>query len=94
MGRFYKEELMAKDDGHINMKEDYPNDNLLKKKNSSKDINVLADEDDIIIWFDESREGKLIFVNIGNTTISMSESEFYTLTKLCQITAKKLLEIT
>lgn len=85
---------MAKDDGHINMKEDYPNDNLLKKKNSSKDINVLADEDDIIIWFDESREGKLIFVNIGNTTISMSESEFYTLTKLCQITAKKLLEIT
>ena len=79
-------------DKEINMKPDYPNDELLKKLSNDK-LNVLAEEDDIIIWFDQQQEGKTIFVNVGNAIASMPETAFYTLTKLCQISAKRLLEI-
>lgn len=54
---------------------------------------ILAEEEDIIIWFGEDPDGKTIFINIGNATVSMPESVFYTLTKLTQRVAKKLLGI-
>ena len=54
---------------------------------------ILAEEEDIIIWFGEDPDGKTIFINVGNATVSMPEAIFYTLTKLTQEAAKKLLGI-
>jgi len=54
---------------------------------------ILAEEEDVIIWFGEDPDGKSIFINVGNATVSMPEAVFYTLTKLTQEAAKKLLGI-
>jgi hypothetical protein len=84
---------MSKD--NINMRPDFPNDDLVKRKKkvAEEDNNILIQEDDIVIWVDESSESKLVFVNMGNTTISLDEPTFYTLTKLCSVATKKLLEL-
>jgi hypothetical protein len=83
---------MSKND-EPEMRKDFPNDDLLAKTGMT---NVLADENDVVIWYDDStnQDFKVVFVNVGNATMSMPEPVFYTLTKLCQTSAKKLLNIT
>jgi len=69
--------------------------NLNKEEQTKQQMkeSILAEEEDVIIWFGEDPEGKSVFINVGNATTSMPESVFYTLTKLTQIATKKLLGI-
>jgi len=82
---------MGDKEDNIEMKKEFPNDDLIREESN----NVLADENDVVIWYDENKGGdfKVLFVNVGNATMSMPEPVFYTLTKLCQVSAKKLLNI-
>lgn len=52
---------------------------------------MLSESEDVIIWYNDLPDGKAIFINIGNATVSMPEAVFYDLTKLTQTAAKKLL---
>lgn len=53
-----------------------------------------TEDSTIAVWYETAPDGqKVIFLNIGNATINMSEQDLYRLTKLTQISAKKLLNI-
>jgi hypothetical protein len=54
---------------------------------------ILAEDDNVIIWYDQDSAGKVVFVNIGNATVNMPEHVFYTLTKLSQVATKNLLNL-
>lgn len=53
----------------------------------------LAEEGDVLIWANDGPDEKSVFINVGNATMSMPESVFYTLTKLTQQVAKTLLNL-
>lgn len=75
------------------MKSRYPNDELLEDKEMADKILANDKETGIMIWGDDGPDGKTIFTNIGNVTISLPETVFYSLTKTTQLAAKKLLNI-
>lgn len=53
-----------------------------------------TEDSTIAIWYETGPNNqKVIFLNIGNATINMTEQDLYRLTKLTQISAKKLLNI-
>lgn len=88
---------MSKDE-HVEMSAD----NFPESEESSFDTldeaKVLAAEETedstIAIWYETAPNGqKVIFLNIGNATINMAEQDLYRLTKITQISAKKLLNI-
>ena len=54
---------------------------------------MLAEGEDVMVWYDDTPVGKTIFINVGNATVSMPETVFYELTKLTQQAAKELLGI-
>jgi hypothetical protein len=76
------------DEQHIKLKKD-----TIPEK-EPMDNKVLAEEGDVIVWYEQYAPGeKVIFINIGNATVSMPEQVFYTLTKLTQDSTKKLLNL-
>jgi hypothetical protein len=78
---------------NVEMKSRYPNDELLEDKEMADKILANDKETGIMIWGDDGPDGKTIFTNIGNVTISLPETVFYSLTKTTQLAAKKLLNI-
>ena len=80
---------------NVEMKGKYPNDELLANEDKEMADRILANDKEtgIMIWGDDGPEGKTIFTNIGNVTISLPETVFYSLTKTTQLAAKKLLNI-
>ena len=69
-----------------------------KEDSSSDEVDkmqelMLAEGEDAMIWFTNTPEGKTVFINIGNATVSMPEPVFYELTKLVQQSAKLLLGV-
>jgi len=88
---------MAKRQGeseNIEMKKEFPNDDLIKSEKEMSDKILSEDrEAQIIIWPEQDGDSKLIFMSIGNVTINVSEYQFYALTKQVQIAAKKLLGV-
>jgi hypothetical protein len=82
-------------DENINLKKNFPNDDLIKERQEMRD-SILAEDEaaEIVIWpDDDGDEGIIVFLSIGNVTISMAEAQFYALTKQTQVAAKKLLKI-
>ncbi len=75
-----KEDMDEINDQSIDVKIN-PSDKVLAS-DTSQDRNL-------VIWCQED----LVFISIGQTTIGMPESDFYSLTKLTQEAAKKLLRI-
>ena len=76
----------------IELKEKFPNDELINKDDEMSEKILAEDrEAQIIIWPEQDGSSKLIFISIGNVTINVSEYQFYALTKQVQIAAKKLL---
>lgn len=77
---------------NIEMKTDFPNDELLE---DSDEGNILAKDEDfgLLIWTQNDNQGKIIIIMIDNVTVKVSEPQFYSLTKLTQIATKKLLNI-
>ncbi len=89
---------MSKENENVEMKgKNYPNDDLLEKADAVEEMaeKVLANDKDtgIMAWEDEGPDGKIIFTSIGNVTISLPEPIFYSLTKITQQAAKRLLSI-
>lgn len=85
-------------DSHIEMSPDnFPG--ATDEQMDEMDGKILASEETedgaIAIWYEPTppRGEKIIFLNLGNTTINMPEQDLYRLTKLTQIAAKKLLNI-
>lgn len=74
---------------HVEMKPD----NFGDKREDELLSSILAESEDVIIWYDTNLEGKTIFVNVGNATVSMPEHVFYTLTKFAQAATKQLLNL-
>lgn len=83
-------------DDHIEMKpiRQAGDDERIKNEMENK-LLAKDPETDIVIWEEENFEksGRLIFVCIGNVTISLPEFQFYSLTKTTQIATKKLLNV-
>jgi len=76
------------------MKRSYPNDNLIDEQREMEEKVLTEDRDaNIVIWPEDTDEGKLIFISLGNVTVSLEEANFYALTKQTQIAAKKLLNL-
>jgi hypothetical protein len=87
---------MSKENENVELKGNYPNDDLLVEQNDKEmDQKILASDKEtgIMIWEDEGPDGNIIFTSIGNVTVSLPEGAFYSLTKTTQAAAKKLLSI-
>jgi hypothetical protein len=83
---------MAKD--NIEMKQSFPNDDLLKEQREMANKILTEDKEaQIVIWPESGPDGLLIFLSISNVTLSLPEFQFYALTKHLQIASKKLLRI-
>lgn len=63
------------------------------EETSKMDELMLAEGEDAMIWYSNTPDGKTVFINVGNATVSMPEQVFYELTKLTQQAAKLLLGI-
>lgn len=76
------------------MKKSFPNDNLINEQREMEEKVLTEDrEANIVIWPEDTDDGKLIFISLGNVTVSLDEAIFYALTKQTQIAAKKLLNL-
>ena len=71
---------------YIDMKEEN-----LDPKGQDVMENILAEENEVIMWYDSDQSGKVVFINVGNATMSMPENVVYSLPQLSQIADKKLL---
>lgn len=83
---------MGADNDNVEMRPINKEDNKKSDADKMRDL-MLAEGDDILIWYNDDPNGKAVFINIGNATVSMPEQVFYELTKLTQISAKALLGI-
>ena len=85
-----KKELQAE------MKQQFPNDELIKDEKTEEEESVIYEdpEFEIVIWAQDAGQGnKLLLLNLGNTTIRLTEPQFYALTKATQMATKTLIGI-
>lgn len=76
------------------MKKSFPNDNLINEQKEMEGKVLTEDKEaGIVIWPEMTDEGVLVFISLGNVTVSLDEANFYALTKQTQIAAKKLLNV-
>jgi hypothetical protein len=85
----------GKKEQHVEMKQQFPNDELIKEAQPEDRDKVLFEDPQygIMIWAEEDGDQKLILMMIENTTIRFTEAQFYSLTKATQVATKKLIGI-